>query len=126
MRGEYERQQFRNFYRCYNDACRHEWQDIWPAQPDDDCPKCGTRHCSPYRSEEVGAETDRHFLLIVEGDAHPRLRGPYGDSAELLAAAQGYRVSDPDMSDGLYWLTVDAAGNPTISAFVNINAVSAT
>ena len=42
---------FRNFYRC--DTCGCEWTDLWPAQCDDDCPLCGARHMSPYKSEDV-------------------------------------------------------------------------
>ena len=30
---------FRNFYRCAN--CGHEWEDVWSAMCDDDCPHCG-------------------------------------------------------------------------------------
>lgn len=42
---------FRNFYRCAR--CQHEWSDEWTAQCDDDCPRCGARHMSPYKSEDV-------------------------------------------------------------------------
>ena len=42
---------FRNFYRCATCGC--EWTDVWPAQCDDDCPLCGARHMSPYKSEDV-------------------------------------------------------------------------
>ena len=43
--------QFRNFYHCA--GCGHHWSDVWPAQCGDDCPACGARHNSPYRSEDV-------------------------------------------------------------------------
>ena len=42
---------FRNFYRC--DRCGHEWTDDWSATCDDDCPACGARHMSPYKSEDI-------------------------------------------------------------------------
>ena len=42
---------FRNFYRCA--TCGHEWADLWSATCDDDCPHCGARHMSPYKSEDV-------------------------------------------------------------------------
>lgn len=42
---------FRNYYRCPD--CGHEWEDVWDGQPDDDCPNCGTRHISPYTSEDA-------------------------------------------------------------------------
>ena len=48
--GEVE-MKWRNFYRC--PRCKHEWEDCWDCQCDDDCPKCGCRHVSPYESEEI-------------------------------------------------------------------------
>jgi hypothetical protein len=42
---------FRNCYRC--PTCGGEWTDVWPAQCDDDCPLCGARHISPYKSEDA-------------------------------------------------------------------------
>lgn len=42
---------FRNHYRCSD--CRHEWTDEWSATCDDDCPKCGARHMSPHRSDDL-------------------------------------------------------------------------
>ena len=42
---------FRNFYRCAR--CEHEWSDEWTATCDDDCPACGARHMSPYKSEDI-------------------------------------------------------------------------
>ncbi len=42
---------FLNFYRC--DRCSGEWVDVWSATCDDDCPQCGARHMSPYKSEDV-------------------------------------------------------------------------
>ena len=47
---------FRNFYRCAK--CGQEWTDIWPAQCDDDCPFCGARHMSPYKSEDAEESED--------------------------------------------------------------------
>lgn len=47
---------FRNHYKCYR--CGHEWTDEYDAQPDDDCPECGARHVSPYKSEELSREVD--------------------------------------------------------------------
>jgi hypothetical protein len=44
---------FRNFYRCA--ACGHEWIDVWSAACDDDCSRCGARHMSPVKSEDVEA-----------------------------------------------------------------------
>ena len=43
---------FRNHYRC--DQCDGEWTDEWSCQCDDDCPHCGARHMSPYKSDDLG------------------------------------------------------------------------
>ena len=51
MSDDDERVRFRNYYHC--DDCGHEWQDEWSAMCDDDCPNCGARHWSPYKSEDV-------------------------------------------------------------------------
>jgi predicted nucleic acid-binding Zn-ribbon protein len=45
---------FRNFYQC--ERCGHEWADEWSATCDDDCPRCGARHMSPYKSEDTEEE----------------------------------------------------------------------
>lgn len=47
---------FRNFYRCAR--CGNEWTDVWSATCDDDCPECGARHMSPYKSEDVNDSDD--------------------------------------------------------------------
>jgi predicted nucleic acid-binding Zn-ribbon protein len=50
MHEEDEGESFRNFYRCA--ACGHKWTDVWSCQCYDDCPQCGARHMSPYKSED--------------------------------------------------------------------------
>lgn len=47
---------FRNFYLCPDPNCQHDWEDVWSAMCDDDCPECGKRHISPYRSEDEPEE----------------------------------------------------------------------
>jgi DNA-directed RNA polymerase subunit M/transcription elongation factor TFIIS len=42
---------FVNFYHC--ERCDHEWEDVWSSMCDDDCPACGARHMSPYKSEDA-------------------------------------------------------------------------
>lgn len=39
---------FVNYYDCPN--CDHKWTDVFESQPDEDCPVCGHRHCSPVYS----------------------------------------------------------------------------
>mgnify|MGYP003638782101 FL=1 len=40
-----------NYYEC--PECENVWEDEWDCQVDDDCPDCGCRHISPYKSQEV-------------------------------------------------------------------------
>ena len=47
---------FINYYIC--DSCDHTWSDVWSAMCDDDCPHCGARHMSPFKSEEVSEEEE--------------------------------------------------------------------
>lgn len=46
-----ETSSFINFYKCPD--CGYEWEDTWTAMCDDDCPNCGKRHISPYKSEDA-------------------------------------------------------------------------
>jgi hypothetical protein len=47
---------FLNYYRC--ESCGGEWTDVWSAQCDDDCPYCGARHMSPYKSDDYEEGND--------------------------------------------------------------------
>ena len=38
-----------NFYRCTR--CATEWEDVWDATCDDECPRCGTV-MTPYASDD--------------------------------------------------------------------------
>ncbi len=42
---------FENHYIC--ERCDGTWTDVWSAMCDDDCPHCGARHMSPFKSEEL-------------------------------------------------------------------------
>ena len=52
---------FLNYYRCAR--CSKEWTDVWSATCDDDCPHCGARHMSPYKSDD--------FPPYAEGEDEP-------------------------------------------------------
>ena len=45
-----------NKYRC--PQCRTPWTDIYRAQPEMECPKCGLRHITPYSSKQLGEDED--------------------------------------------------------------------
>ncbi len=40
----------RSDYEC--PRCDVHWSDYWDSACDDDCPRCGMRHISPYDWEE--------------------------------------------------------------------------
>ena len=42
---------FLNLYKC--DRCRHRWTDEWSCMCDDECPHCGARDMTPYKSEAL-------------------------------------------------------------------------
>jgi hypothetical protein len=58
----------------------------------------------------------RYWLLIVEGDVEPYIVGPLAEP-DLLARAREHRANDPSEEDGLYALSLDAAGDLRIDAF---------
>ena len=42
---------YRNYYIC--ERCDSTWTDEWSCMCDDDCPRCGDRHMSPYDSDDL-------------------------------------------------------------------------
>jgi hypothetical protein len=42
---------FRNHYLC--ERCDSTWSDEWSCMCDDDCPHCGARHMSPFKSDDL-------------------------------------------------------------------------
>ena len=56
---------YRNYYQCAR--CDYEWSDDWSCMCDDDCPKCGARHMSPYESDDLSlviSEEDGKFIVL--------------------------------------------------------------
>jgi hypothetical protein len=43
--------EFKNFYKC--PTCSHPWHEFYTAKCDSECPKCGTRNISPFKSEDA-------------------------------------------------------------------------
>ena len=79
-----------NHYHCTD--CVTKWTDEWSCCCDDDCPKCGSRHWSPYESEdltEVVCETEKGFVVYrsPESAGHDPRYQPIATfpSAELAA-----------------------------------------
>jgi DNA-directed RNA polymerase subunit RPC12/RpoP len=63
---------FLNVYRC--ERCKKVWTDEWSCTCDDECPHCGSRHMTPFHSEDLTE------LIAQEGKEFVVLRSP--DSAE--------------------------------------------
>ncbi len=42
---------FRNSYLC--ERCDSTWEDEWSCACDDDCSRCGARHMSPFKSDDL-------------------------------------------------------------------------
>jgi predicted nucleic acid-binding Zn-ribbon protein len=63
---------FLNFYRC--DRCRRRWTDEWSCMCDDECPHCGARDMTPFKSEDLTE------LVEQDGDDFVAMRSP--ESAE--------------------------------------------
>lgn len=66
---------FCNYYRCPN--CSETWADEWSAMCDDDCPKCGARHISPYKSDD--AAPDATGVLRDLAETYRRIKGTAED-----------------------------------------------
>jgi hypothetical protein len=42
---------FCNYYIC--ERCDSTWTDEWSCMCDDDCPHCGARHMTPFKSDDL-------------------------------------------------------------------------
>jgi hypothetical protein len=42
---------FLNHYIC--ERCDSTWTDEWSCMCDDDCPHCGARHMTPFKSDDL-------------------------------------------------------------------------
>ncbi|MEX0827684.1 MAG: hypothetical protein WD005_01905 [Haliea sp.] len=86
---------FRNYYKCAR--CSARWKDAWSAMCDDDCPHCGARHMSPYKSDDlttvIEPDGDKFVVLwspeSAEHEPHYRELGwfPSRKQAEAFLAA---------------------------------------
>jgi predicted nucleic acid-binding Zn-ribbon protein len=54
---------FLNHYTCYR--CDRNWTDQWSCMCDDDCPRCGARHTSPHKSEDLTTVIEREGRQFV-------------------------------------------------------------
>jgi hypothetical protein len=96
---------FINYYRC--PKCGQTWCDEWSAQCDDDCPNCGARHISPYKSADAPID---HEVIVAQliaavseardhGDDIPDWLSDLEDAAIELTKNEGGDVSDDERPD---------------------------
>lgn len=82
---------FLNHYHCLD--CNTHWSDEWSCGCDDDCPECGSRHWSPYESDdltEVVMEEAGAFVVLRSSDNAGR--GPnYRELARFTTSALAMR-----------------------------------
>ena len=89
---------FLNFYKC--DRCRRYWTDDWSCMCDDDCPHCGARHVSPFKSDdltEIIEQRDNVFVALRSPDTAEHLP-EYRELGRFstLAEAETYLVEKVD------------------------------
>jgi DNA-directed RNA polymerase subunit RPC12/RpoP len=54
---------FNNYYICAR--CDSTWTDEWSCMCDDDCPHCGARHMTPYKSDDLSELIERRGNKFV-------------------------------------------------------------
>ena len=54
---------FRNYYECAR--CDSKWKDDWSCMCDDDCRRCGARHMSPYKSDDLTEIIEKHDQAYI-------------------------------------------------------------
>ena len=57
------------------------------------------------------------YLVIVEGDVDPSLRGPYSTEERRDRAALRHRRQDPEMRDGIFKLNIRTGRRPQFSTY---------
>ena len=59
----------------------------------------------------------KHYLLIIEGDVEPDLRGPYLNEDRRDVEAFTHRHSDPSFNDGLFRVDLMPDGELTVGSY---------
>lgn len=56
---------YSNHYIC--ERCDATWTDEWSCMCDDDCPHCGARHMTPFKSDDLTQVIEREdgeFIVL--------------------------------------------------------------
>jgi len=91
MSATEEEPRFLNYYRC--GRCGHEWTDEWSCQCDDDCPACGARHMTPYKSDDLDGEAASAATFKEVDEA--RYDEMLGVLPPALWIGKGFLVGEP-------------------------------
>jgi hypothetical protein len=59
------------------------------------------------------------WLIIVQDDIAPQLKGPFKSDRARLIAAHKHRTKDFEGRDGLYRLDISASGSPRVNHFIS-------
>jgi len=66
---------FLNHYLC--ERCDSSWSDEWSCMCDDDCPRCGARHMSPFKSDDLTTIIEvENSLFVVRWSPETAEHGP--------------------------------------------------
>jgi hypothetical protein len=94
---------FRNHYHC--GECGASWEDEWSCTCDDDCPECGSRHYSPFDSDDLsvlieaeGPETYAVYYSPPEAEDKPRyiLLATVNETLAKMMAVIAYDLTEAD------------------------------
>jgi Zn-finger nucleic acid-binding protein len=125
-----ERFMFQNHYLC--PVCDHSWVDVWESSVDDDCPKCGHRHVSPYQTntlieegatplkQTVAALLTEHGLdaildaVVAEADARHQATLEQEDSLGVIQMHQD-RESSINRMEELFAEVKKLSPDPVVS-----------
>ena len=58
---------------------------------------------------------EKMYLLVIEGDVEPFVKGPYEDAYGRLRAAR--RIRRKSDEDGVFRLNINAKGEPEVYSF---------
>lgn len=59
----------------------------------------------------------KYYVLLVEEDLYPSLRGPFDSEDVRDEHAKAVKADDEEQENGIYWLNVDDAGALTVGDY---------
>jgi hypothetical protein len=79
---------YRNYYIC--ERCDSTWTDEWSCMCEDDCPRCGDRHMSPYNSDDLTEiiERDGDDFVVLWSPETAEHKADYRELGRFATKAQ--------------------------------------